>query len=59
MLRKHTAPHCVCVLVVCLCARCQVKNISKEATTLIAKATEFFLAKFAEEACKMSSLSGR
>jgi len=49
-------------LMLCCCAACvspQVKNISKEATTMIAKATEFFLAKFAEEACKMSSLSGR
>jgi len=37
----------------------EVKNISKEATALIAKATELFLAKFGEDAYKMSSLSGR
>ena len=36
-----------------------VKNISKEATVLVAKATEYFLAKIAEESFKMSSLSGR
>ena len=37
----------------------EVKNVSKEATALVAKATEFFLGKFSEEAFKMASLSGR
>lgn len=36
-----------------------VKNITKEATALVAKATERFLAQIAEESFKISSLSGR
>ena len=37
----------------------KVENISKEATVLIAKAAEYFLAKFAEDSYKISTLNGR
>jgi len=36
-----------------------VKNISKEATLLITKSTELFIAKIADESFKISSLSNR
>lgn len=36
-----------------------VKNVSKEAVTLITKATELFVAKMSDESFKISSLSGR
>lgn len=34
----------------------EVKNLSKDATMMIAKATEFFLAKFAEDSYKVIEL---
>ena len=37
----------------------EVKNLSKEATAIIAKATELFTAMMAEESFKISALSGR
>lgn len=37
----------------------EVKNITKEATAVVAKATEHFLALMAEQSYKISALSGR